>query len=54
MYAVYIHVDCFDVSVLSVDNFGPLKSVNCRPGRNDLGFHFWLVVEFTLVIRTKL
>ena len=37
--------------MLSVDNFGPLKSVNCRSGRDDLPFRFWLVVELTLVVK---
>ena len=84
-YAVYIYVDCSDVSVLSVYNFGPfwafevskfravprifclrgqtpqtftgisrVQPWNCRSGRDDLPFHFWLVVELTLVVTTKL
>ena len=54
MYAVYIHVDCSDVSVLSVDNFGPLKLVNCRSGRDDLPFHFLAGRRVDTYVRTKL
>ena len=43
--------------MLSVDNFWPLKSVNCRSGRDDLPFHFFIVskdVEVLFLTRSQL